>query len=55
VQRGDAKHSHDGIADELLDGAAMPFKHEPDGIEATFHHPSQSLWIEPLADSCGAD
>ena len=33
VQERDAEHRHDRIADELLDGAAVPFHDGPDDIE----------------------
>ena len=38
VHRGHAEHSHDRVADELLDRAAVPFERRLHRVEVTPHH-----------------
>ena len=45
-----AEHRHDRVADELLDGAAVPFERRLHGIEVPPHHTPQRLGVEPLAE-----
>ena len=50
VQLGDAEDGHDGIADELLDRAAVPLEHERHLLEEAGHHAAQRLRVEPLTE-----
>jgi hypothetical protein len=50
VHPGDAEDSHYGVADEFLDGAAMPFDDPPGLLEVPGQHATQRLGIEPLAE-----
>ena len=45
-----SEHRHDRIADELLDGAAVPFERRLHGIEVPPHHTPKRLGVEPLAE-----
>ena len=45
-----AEDGHDRVADELLDGAAVPLEHALHGVEVPPHHAAQELGVEPLAE-----
>src|SRR5688572_7237544 len=42
----DAEHSHDGVADVLLDRAAVALVHTPNLVEVTGHESTQHLGVE---------
>src|SRR5262249_30980261 len=44
------EHSHDGVADELLEGAAVALDRDAGDIEVGVHHVAERLRIEPLAE-----
>ena len=50
VDGGHAEHGHDGVADELLDGAAVTFERCLHRVEVAPHHTPQRLGVEPLAE-----
>jgi hypothetical protein len=55
VDEGDAEHSHDRIADVLLDGAAVSLDHRPHLVEVTRHQRPELLGVEPFAERCRID
>src|SRR6185503_17663780 len=50
VHRRHAEDGHHRVADELLDGAAMPFEDPLRDLEVARHHGAQALRIDPLAE-----
>ena len=52
ANRRHAEDRHDGIADELLEGAAVPLDRRPGDIEVRGHDDPERLGIERLAE-CG--
>jgi hypothetical protein len=48
VHDGDAERGHDGVADELLDRAAVTLEHVPAGFVVARPHGAQRLGIEAL-------
>jgi hypothetical protein len=53
VQPRDPEDGHHGVADELLDGAAVAFDHGRHLVEVAAHHASERLGIQPLAEGRG--
>ena len=51
----DAEDGHDGVADELLHGAAVPFDDRPHLLVVAPHQPPQGLRIDALAERRRAD
>jgi hypothetical protein len=49
VHRRNPEDSHDGVADELLHRAAVPFEHGLGRLEVASHDPAEGLGIELLA------
>ncbi len=49
VQRREAEHGHDRVADELLDDAAVALELVAHGVEVARHHLAQRLGVELLA------
>ena len=45
-----AEDGHHGVADELLDGAAVPLDDRLRGLEVARHHAAQALGVDPLAE-----
>ena len=50
VHRGHAEDGHDRVADELLDGAAVPLDDRLGRLEVAGHDVPQALGIDPLAE-----
>jgi hypothetical protein len=50
VQRRQPEHGHHGVADELLDHAAVPLEHLPDGVEVLRLSAAQGLGVERLSE-----
>ena len=50
VEIRNAEHRHDGVADELLHGAAVAFEHLGHPLEPPRHDQSQRLRVEPLSE-----
>ncbi len=50
AHRRHAEHGHHRVADELLDGAAVPLEHGLHRLEVPPHHAAQQLRVEPLAE-----
>ena len=50
MQHRDAEHGHDRVADELLDGAAVPLQDLPHRGEVARHERPHHLGVEPLAE-----
>ena len=50
VDDRDAEHGHDRVADELLDGAAVPLEDRAHRLEPAAHDRAQRLGVEPLAE-----
>jgi hypothetical protein len=53
VHRRDAEDGHDGVADELLDGAAVPLQRLAGGLEVPGHHAAKRLRVELAAEPGG--
>ena len=49
VRLGDAEHPDDGVADELLDRAAVPLERRPGGVEVGAHQLEHGLRVGALA------
>ena len=49
VVRGQTEDSHDGVPDDLLDGAAVRLEDEAHLVEVAGQQLSQGLRVEPLA------
>ena len=47
---GDPEHRHHRVADELLDGAAVPLEHRARGVVVAVHQRAQRLRVGALAD-----
>jgi hypothetical protein len=50
VYHRDAEHGHDGVADELLDRAAMPLQNAPRGSEVARYDLPYRLGVEAVAE-----
>ena len=50
VQARDPEDRHHGVADELLDGAAVALDHGGHLVEVAAHHAAECLGIEPLPE-----
>ena len=50
VQHRNAEHGHHGVADELLDRAAVPLDHAAGQLEIARHHRPKGLRVELLAE-----
>ena len=50
VRRGDAEHTHDGVADELLDRPAVALDHGAGIVEPACDDAAQRLGVEPFAE-----
>ena len=48
ARRGDAEGGHDGVADDLLDGAAVRLENEPHLVEVAGQQLAERLGVEPL-------
>ena len=51
VDDRDAEDGHHGVADELLDSAAVPFQHGAHLVEVADHHPPHRLRVHALAEA----
>ena len=50
VHDGHPEDGHHRVADELLDGAAVPLEHVLHDVEVSPHHATQELCVEPLSE-----
>src|SRR5439155_25037746 len=50
VHRRHPEDGHDRVADELLDGAAVPLDDRLRGLEVARHHAAKALGVDPLAE-----
>ena len=46
-----AEHGHHGVADELLDRAALGLDLGPHGLEVALHHVAQAFRVEPVGQA----
>ena len=50
VEPRETEHRHDGVADVLLDGAAVAFQHRPHLVEIDVEHLAERLAVEPFPE-----